>query len=237
MGILSQVLVKDGDEVKAGQLLANLNEDVLSASLQVAKSAMSAMGELDSAETQLKLKQVEAKKLTDLFGRKHASQQELDRVAGEVQIAAARVLSVKEDLAVRKLEYARIEAQIKQRQIRSTIDGVVVDVRKDEGEFVSPSDPIVARVVQLDPLLVVFSVPNANRSILRKNQIVSMKIAGSGIADGTVEHISPTADASSGTFKVKVRLPNPGRRWHGGEKSELLLNSGNFPKQIARNSK
>jgi len=235
MGILKQVLVKDGDEVKTGQVLAKLNDDVLNASLQVAKSAMSATGELESAQTQFRLKQVEAKKLTDLFGRQHASQQELDRVAGEVQIAGSRLLSVKEDLMVRKLEYARIEAQIKQRQIRSTIDGVVVDVRKDEGEFVSPSDPIVARVVQLDPLLVVFSVPNANRSSLQNKQTVSMKIAGSGIAQGIVEHVSPTADASSGTFKVKVRLPNPGHRWHGGEKSELLLNNGSYPKQIARN--
>lgn len=237
MGILGEVLVKDGDVVSNGDLLAKLNDDVLMASLDVAKSAMSATGELQSAQAQLDLKQVEAKKLAELFDRNHASQKEIDRVAGEVRIATSRLLSVKEDLAVRKLEYARIEAQIKQRQIRSTIDGVVVDVRKDKGEFVSPSDPVVARVVQLDPLLVVFSVPNAYRKDVQKNQQVSMKIVGTGLAEGTVEHVSPTADASSGTFKVKVRLPNPGHRWHGGEKSELLLNADQYPKQIARNTK
>lgn len=237
MGILAEVLVNDGDEVVAGQLLAKLNDDVLTASLDVAESAMTATGELQSAQTQFDLKQVEAGKLKDLFGRDHASQKELDRVAGEVKIAQSRVVSVKEDLAVRRLEHARIKAQINQRQIRSTIDGVVVEVRKDKGEFVSPSDPVVARVVQLDPLLVVFSVPNVNRDSIHKDQPVSIKIAGSGIADGVVEHVSPTADASSGTFKVKVLLPNPDRRWHGGEKTELLLNSNNQTKQLARNSK
>ena len=235
MGILSDVMVKDGDEVIAGQLLAKMNDDVLTASLEVAESAMAATGELQSAQTQFDLKQVEAQKLSELFKRDHASQKELDRVAGEVKIAQSRIVSVKEDLAVRRLEYARIEAQIKQRQIRSTIDGVVVDVRKDKGEFVSPSDPVVARVVQLDPLLVVFSVPNGHRNHVKNNQTVSMRIAGGGAAEGIIEHVSPTADASSGTFKVKVRLPNPERRWFGGEKTELLLNSGNYPKQIARN--
>lgn len=239
MGTLAEVQVKDGDLVKVGQLLARLNNDVLIASLAVAKAGMSATGELEAAETQIKLKKVEVEKLVELFERDHASQQELDRVNGELKIAESRVLSVKEDLEVRRLEHARILAQLKQREIRSTIDGVVVEVEKDKGEFVSPSDPVVVRVVQLDPLLVVFSVPNQQRSNVRKNQTVSMDIAGSGIAKGIVEHVSPTADASSGTFKVKVRLPNPKHHWHGGEKSILLLdpNSQPAPGQIAKNIK
>lgn len=239
MGTLAEIAVKDGDAVGAGQLLARLNDDVLTASLAVAKAGMLATGELKSAETQLRLKRVEFEKLTALFGRDHASQKELDRVTGEVQIAESRILSVKEDLEVRRLEHARIMAQMKQREIRSTIDGVVVEVQKETGEFVSPSDPVVARVVQLDPLLVVFSVPNQRRANVSKNQSVSMQIAGSGIAEGVVEHVSPTADASSGTFKVKVRLPNPDQRWHGGEKSVLLLDSdsGSASRQIAKSTK
>lgn len=239
MGTLAEVSVKDGDTVSAGQLLARLNDEVLTASLAVAKAGMAATGELKSAQTQFKLKQVEVQKLTELFDRNHASQKELDRVAGEVQIAESRILSVKEDLEVRRLEHARIQAQMKQREIRSTIDGVVVEVQKDTGEFVSPSDPVVVRVVQLDPLLVVFSVPSQHRPNVQKDQKLSMQIAGSGVAEGVVEHVSPTADASSGTFKVKIRLPNPDHRWHGGEKSVLLLNSStvNTPQQIAKKTK
>ena len=227
MGTLSRVDVKDGDIVTAGQLLANLDDAVLAASLEVARAGMKAEGELTSAETQLDLKKVELSKLKELFERNHASQKELDRITGEVRIAEARIQSVREDLEVRRLEYARIEAQLKQRQIRSPIDGVVVEVRKDRGEFVSPSDPVVARIVQLDPLLVVFSVPAERRSQVVRGGNVAMQIGvEQSKARGVIEYVSPTADASSGTFRVKVRLPNPGGHWHGGEKSTLLLENG-----------
>ena len=224
MGTLANVAVKDGDVVKAGQLLANLDDAVLRASLEVAKAGMSAKGELQSARTQLELKTVEHEKLTELFGRNHASQRELDRIKGEVRIAESRFQSVQEDLDVRRLEYARIEAQLRQRHILSTIDGVVVEVRKDRGEFVSPSDPVVVRIVQLDPLLVVFSVPVDRRQEIVRGQSIQMQIDGhSASATATVEYVDPTVDPSSRTFKVKVSLPNPEQKWHSGEKSVLLL--------------
>ncbi|MEZ6122846.1 MAG: efflux RND transporter periplasmic adaptor subunit [Planctomycetaceae bacterium] len=237
MGTLATVSVRDGDVVKAGQVIARLDDAVLMAALEVARAGMKAEGEMLSATTQLELRRVEEKKLTELHHRNHASQQELDRVHGEVRLAEARIQSVREDLEVRRLEFARIQAQLKQREIRSTIDGVVVDVRKDEGEFVSPSDPVVARIVQLDPLLVVFSVPNSRRPDVARNDSVTMQIGEHQIAKGVVEHVSPTADASSGTFRVKVRLPNPEQKWHGGEKSILLLNdrsSGPQTEQVAK---
>lgn len=242
MGTLARVAVKDGDEVQAGQLIANLDDAVLRASLEVARAGMSATGDMQSATTQLELKNVELKKLSELFDRDHASQQELDRVRGEVRLAEARIQTVREDLEIRLLEYRRIEAQLMQRQIRSAIDGVVVEVRKDHGEFVSPSDPVVARIVQLDPLLVVFSVPNARRNDVKQGRSVDMRIGtDSNSTAGLVEYVSPTADASSGTFKIKIRLPNPNRVWHGGEKSVLLLD-GPLPtiqpiKQLAKNEK
>lgn len=226
MGTLSKVDAKEGDVVTAGQLLANLDDAVLQASLEVARAGMNAEGELASAKTQLELRKVDLEKLNELFTRNHASRKELDRVSGEVRIAEARLQSVREDLEVRRLEYARIEAQLKQRQIRSTIDGVVVEVRKDRGEFVSPSDPVVARVVQLDPLLLVFSVPTDRRGEVSQGNNVPLEIGtAQAKATGVVEYVSPTADASSGTFRVKVRLPNPDGRWLGGERSVLLLDT------------
>ena len=160
---------------------------------------------------------------------------------GEVRLAEARIQSVREDLDVRRLEHLRIQAQLSQREIRSTIDGVVVEVRKDRGEFVSPSDPVVARIVQLDPLLVVFSVPNDRRPDVNRGQSVNMQIGQSSTtATGVVEHVSPTADATSQTFRVKVRLPNPDRHWYGGEKSVLLIDGPRTfepTKQLAKNAK
>ncbi|MEZ6129752.1 MAG: efflux RND transporter periplasmic adaptor subunit [Planctomycetaceae bacterium] len=224
MGTLADVSVRDGDEVTRGQLIAELDCSVLFAARDVATAGAEAQGELQSAQANFELKSIELQKLSELFSRNHASHQELDRIRGEVAVAEGRLKAVQEDLHVRRLELARIEAQIRQRQIRSTIDGVVVDVLRDRGEFVSPSDPVVARIVQLNPLLVVFSVPGHRRQDVQTGQTVNMQIGQHpSTTDGVVEYVSPTTDASSGTFRVKVRLPNPERIWYGGEKSLLLL--------------
>lgn len=223
MGTLNDIRVVEGNTVQAGQVIGSLDDQVLKASLNVAAAAAEAVGELESAKATLAVRELEHKKLTELFGRQHASQRELDRVEGDLRIARARLQVAKEEATVRNLEHARILAQLQQRRIVSPIDGVVVDIMKDKGEFVSPSDPVVARVVQLDPMLVAFSVPADQRSLLASNQPVLMTVGKAREVAGRVEFVSPIADASSGTFRVKVVLPNSVGRWHSGEKSVLHL--------------
>lgn len=237
MGILTRVEVQEGDVVEIGQVLASLDDTVLLASLKVAESSRNARGSLESAVADLETRQVELKKLQQLRSRAHASQKEVDRVAGEVRIAKARVQAVREELQVKQLEYERIQAQLDGRRIRSTINGVVTEVKRDQGEFVSPSDPTVARVVQLDPLRVFFSVPVAHRSAIEAGQTMTITIGDAAeTAEARVEFVSPTADASSGTFRVKVRLPNPDGRWHAGSPTVLVLDKlpSTTPRILAR---
>lgn len=225
MGTLDAIRVVEGDTVKAGEVIASLDDRVLKASLKVAAMAAKAVGEVDSAEASLAVRENEYQKLTELFGRRHASQRELDRVEGDLKVARARLEIAKEEGAVRQLEHDRILAQLQQRKIVSPIDGAVVEVMKETGEFVSPSDPVVARIVQLDPMLVAFSVPVTQRNLLAKNQPVLMTVGTATEVSGRIEFVSPIADASSGTFRVKVVLPNGAGRWLSGEKSVLHLDS------------
>jgi len=238
MGTLARIDVEEGDYVRAGQVIAALGDQVLRAALHVAEASMNARGALDSAQADLNTKQEELKKLQELRSRNHASQKEVDRFAGEVLMAEARVQSVREDLDVKRLECERIRAQLERRQIRSTINGYVTELQRDEGEFVSPSQPVVARVVQLDPLQIVFSIPISERSRLQKNQQVPVQIGEAGTeTQARVEFVSPTADARSGTVRVKVLLPNRNGEWQSGERSVLLLDSLPQRSQVARHVK
>ena len=232
-GTLKAIEIAEGDTVKAGQVIASLDDRVLQASLKVAAMAAKAIGEVDAAEASLAIREIEYQKLTELFGRNHASQRELDRVQGDLKVARARLNIAKEESAVRQLERDRILAQLQQRSIVSPIEGAVVEVMKETGEFVSPSDPVVARIVQLDPMLVAFSVPASQRSLLAKNQPVLMTVGSASEVFGRIEFVSPIADASSGTFRVKIMLPNAAGRWLSGQKSVLHLDSDSI-KQAAQ---
>jgi RND family efflux transporter MFP subunit len=224
MGTLSEVRVVEGAIVKQGDILAVMDDDILRASLEVARRSMSAEGLLKSAQADLDMKIQEQEKLKQLRDRDHASQQEVDRIQTEIRIAEARLLSVNEDLEVKQLESRRIESQLKQRQVIAPMDGVISELSREAGEFVSPSDPTIARLVQLDPLLIVFSVPLSQRNEVKKDQVVELKLGTDQVrAEGIVEYVSPTSDTSNSSVRVKVRLPNSVRQHQSGERAILVM--------------
>jgi RND family efflux transporter MFP subunit len=224
MGTLSEVRVVEGAIVKQGDILAVMDDDILRASLEVARRSMNAEGLLKSAQADLDMKIQEQEKLKQLRDRDHASQQEVDRIQTEIRIAEARLLSVNEDLEVKQLESRRIESQLKQRQVIAPMDGVISELSREAGEFVSPSDPTIARLVQLDPLLIVFSVPLSQRNEVKKDQVVELKLGTDQVrAEGIVEYVSPTSDTSNSSVRVKVRLPNSVRQHQSGERAILVM--------------
>ena len=230
MGTLSDVKVREGDVVKKDDIIAVMRDDVLRASLEVARRSMSVEGILKSAQADLDMKKSDQEKLTQLRDRNHASQQEVNRIETETRMSEARLLSVREELEIKQLEFRRIESQLEQRVVRAPIDGVVSDVLREPGEFVSPSDPTIARLVQLDSLLIVFSVPLAQRNHVAKGQTVTLSIGPTQeIAEGMVEHVSPTPDSSNSSVRVKVRLPNSDQRFQSGESTVLILNPTGNP--------
>ncbi|MEL7497639.1 MAG: efflux RND transporter periplasmic adaptor subunit [Planctomycetota bacterium] len=217
MGTLSKIEIREGDFVKANQILGRLNEDVLAATQAMIEQSIRATGKLDAAMAELKIRQETWTKVNGLFQRKHASQIELDRAQGQVEVAKARVEAVRDELRLKEYELKRVMAQIEQRRIRSTIDGVVTQVFKDEGEFVSSADAVVFQVVQLDPLLVVFSLPETLARRLAANMSVQIGMGSTKQpASGIVEFVSPVAEAQSGTFRVRVRIPNSSQKWQSG---------------------
>lgn len=228
MGEIAELSVMEGDRVRAGQMLARLDESVLQASLDIAKAARDARGRVESARAELDIQQEMLRRLRELLTRQHATQQEIDRAVAQTEVLDARLRAAEEELAVRALEVTRAEVQLQRRRLTSPIDGVVTRVFKDVGEFVSPNDPVVVKVVQLDPLLAVFSVPTASATGLRSGQQVELRIDRAP-ATGEIEFVSPTTEAESGTKRVRVRIANPEERLPSGVDCRLLL-----PDAVAR---
>lgn len=228
-GLLEAVEVKEGDRVKAGQLLVRLDEAVLRATLAIAKNAMESQGRLESAEAELELQSKIVDKLHKLLERRHASPQEIERAESQKKIAAAYVRTIREEHCTKSLEYERVRLQFERRRLTSPIDGIVTQIFKDRGEFVSLSDPVVLKVVQLDPLLVVFFVPARHGRVLSNGETVDVHIADSAApVQGKIEFVSPAVDPQSGTMRVRVRIPNPEERLMSGLPCRLIL-ADEFP--------
>lgn len=228
MGTLGELCVSEGQFVKRGEAIARLDDAVLKATLLMAQANVEATGQLESATAELQMHQRKYEKLKNLRDRRHATANELERAISELEIAKAKVHVVEEDHRLKTLEKQRIEAQIEQKQLRSPIDGFVTYVTKNPGEFVSMYEPNVAHVVQLDPLLAIFSVHHRVVDTFKVGQTVDVSMAGEkDKVAGEVEFISPVADGQSETVQVKVRIPNPNFKWRSGIACHLHLSRVN----------
>ena len=217
IGLLKELSVREGQEVKAGQILARLDESLLLATLEMSKSALNAKGKIKLAQAELDQAKRKHEKVVGLRERNHASQVELERAQSQVEIAEAQLEQVLDELKLKKLEIARTETQLEQLRLRSPINGLVSTITKDVGEFVSITDPVVMHVIQLDPVMIYFSVPQSQVSRLAMDGEVALLVGAENQATtGVVEFISPLADAQSSTRLVKVRLENPSRQWQCG---------------------
>lgn len=224
-GRIDSVAVKDGEIVRKSQILATINQDILKASRRITEAQLNAKGRINSASADLRLKTERVQKLQDLLRRNHAAQEEVDRASIEREVAAAALETVREEQAIRALERDRIDVQIERQFVRSPIDGTVVRTFKDVGEFVSPADAVVVRVVQLNPLRAVFNVPV--RSV--GNELIDGSVADVTVhgmpAKATVENVSPIVEPQSGTVRVKILIDNSDGILRAGEACTLKVAS------------
>jgi RND family efflux transporter MFP subunit len=229
-GIVKDVLVQEGDRVKAGQVLGILDDDILEANLAIARKAKESLGAIQSAKAELSLKEDRLKQFEELRQRNHASAEEVERAAMEKEVAQARLLAAQEAQEVKELEFRRAEVLLARRRVTSPIDGVVIEVHKDQGEFVSPTDAVMFTVVQLDPLLATFSVPAPMASALVNGQSAAVDFeTGGQQALGRLVYVSPVIHAQSGTVKVKVEIPNESGKYQSGQRCRLRPEAASLP--------
>ncbi|QDT12018.1 efflux RND transporter periplasmic adaptor subunit [Planctomycetes bacterium K23_9] len=209
IGVLADISVVEGDQVSKDQIVAKLDDSILRSSAKVARAAMESTGTLLAAESDndSRLNQLDSYK--QLKEQGNASPREYQRALSEQAKSAARLQTAKEELELRRLEFERVNVQIARRQITSPLDGTVVAIDKEAGEFVSPTDPVVMHVVQIDTLKTVFSVPRSAAVDVAVGQQVELSVGYEAITcTGTIDFVSPIADPQSGTVRVKLRIAN-----------------------------
>lgn len=223
-GIVATVEVHVGQRVEAGQTLAALESTEHRALLELAEHQMTAQGRLEAALAEARLHQSRLENMTGLAAQGYANQDELQRAQMESEVAEAHVQAAREDLVARALECRKIQAQLDNRTIRAPQHGVLVELLKKPGEFVSYNDPNVCVLVELDRLLATFCVPEARTATLKVGQTLRVRFgAQSQLVDGTIETISPVTDAESSTVRLQLLLENSDHQHRAGERCTLEL--------------
>ncbi len=226
-GLLMTLNVKEGDRVTAGQALAVLDDDLQLSHLAITQQQAEGQGKLNIAQAEHALQKRRNEKLAQLAQAGQAHPEEIERAKAELRVAEGRVLAEEEELKLLKAQVERARLMLKKRTVFAPLDGVVTEVIKRPGEFISPTTPQVVVIVQLDRLKATFLVQRAQREGLKLNQPVQVRMIDTEeMIPGTIEYISPITDAESGTTVVRVLIDNREGRHRSGEKCLLEPSPG-----------
>lgn len=179
--VIDEIPVKRGQKIKKGQLLFKLRSGVESAGVDLAQ-------EKSNFATR------NAKRNEDLFNDDLLSSHERDEIETEVLIAALELRVKKEELAMRT--------------VYSTVNGVVIERHNNVGEYVG-TKPVV-EVAVLDPLYVEVLMPLEKFRSFVKGDVLSVSLPEpvKSQHSATVTIIDPIIDSASGTFRMRLELPN-----------------------------
>lgn len=181
-GKIMDILVREGQQVKKGAVLATLNTDMLNQSIEESRIS------LDLATTTFERQ----KNLWD------------QKIGSELQFLQAK--SNKESLE-RRLE--SLQAQKEMTVIKSPVDGVVDIIYQKNGEIGNPQIPF-AKVVNIKRLKIYGDIAETYLTKVRKGDPVNIRFpAISKNAKASITQVGNFIDPNNRTFRVRIDLPNP----------------------------
>ncbi|CAN7399213.1 MULTISPECIES: efflux RND transporter periplasmic adaptor subunit [Acidovorax] len=203
-GELTSVRFKEGDEVRAGQVLAEIDARSYQAALSQAQ------GTLQRDQALLKNAQLDLKRYQDLLARDSIASQQVDTQAALVRQLEGTVAS---DQA--QVDAARL--QLSYTQVTAPFAGRLGLRQADRGNVVGPSDANgIVTINQVRPIDAAFSVPEAHLPQMRRRMAAGEELSVElwdrdsrrQLAKGRVVALDNAIDSATGTIKVKAAFAN-----------------------------
>jgi len=210
MGRVQQVLVREGDRVRAGQTLVILDDATLRSSLDQADAAIKvAEQQQAAAQSNADLALSTLARYRQLEAQKSVSPQEMDEVTRRAEAAQAQADAMKAQANAIRAQQAGAKAMFGYSRIVAPFDGVVTARMIDPGAMAAPGVPLV-QVDSAGALKLQTTVSESLIAALHKGMKIAVSVdsLNGQSFDGTVAEIVPAADPASHSFLVKVAVPS-----------------------------
>ena len=196
-GRIETIRFRDGETVRRGAVLVELDSAVERAELQQARANLT-LAESNFRRTQ------------DLFGRKFVSQSSLDDARAKLEVARAGL--------------ALAQARLARMQVRAPFDGVVGIRSVSPGDFVKDGDALI-NLEDIATLKLDFRLPELYLDRVRPGQALELSsdVLPGEVHSATVEAIDPLVDAQGRAVRLRASLVNPDMRLRPGVFARVRL--------------
>jgi membrane fusion protein (multidrug efflux system) len=206
-GYLEKRMFVEGDEVKKGDLLYQLEQPPFQAQVDASKA------NVEQLEAQYRNALITLQRNKELLSRQATPQSNVDSA-----LAAERGLAAQIDGA--KAQQRIAEINLEYTEIRAPIDGKISSTSLTEGNVVSPTSGTLATIVSQDPMYVIFSIAQRTALDLRARYaakggfaavVIKVRLPDGKIYahDGKLNYVAPTVAENTDTITLRGEIPNP----------------------------
>lgn len=216
-GLLTEALFQEGQMVKAGDVLFRLDRQPYDIALRQAEAALA------RDQAQLASARADAGRYGTLSEKGYASSQQRDQAQAQAQALAATVVADQAavDMARLNLEYT---------EIRAPISGKTSAIRVHPGNLVTANDSAsLVDVATLSPIRIAFTL--AQQELPAIQRALAAGTVSAMLNDGvpaTVDFLSPSVDASTGTVELRASTANEDQRLLPGEFVQVSVTLGHL---------
>jgi HlyD family secretion protein len=239
---LAEVLVDQNDPVKAGQLLARLDDGELKQQVEVSTAALSAARataervRVDEARAQAveKLARLDHQRVSDLMITKVISQGEFDKAVEQLHVAEAdlkrtqaAILEAESQVVTAEKNLLYHKELLTYTRILSPYDGLLVRRDRDPGGVVVPGGSLL-QIISTNEIWVSAWVDETASTGLSPGQSARVVFRSEPAKSfpGEVARLGRETDRETREFLVDVRVKELPRNWTVGQRAEVFIETG-----------
>ena len=207
-GVIAKILFDAPARVKAGTVLARMDDRQLAANLEAARAkSRSIENDLKNWEAEAEVLKADYVRQQRLWDLGLTTEEQLEHAKYKAESDQWDIKRVKETLNTSREEERALELEMEKTAIAAPFDGVIARRYVREGQSVSKGERLFWVTAEA-PLLMRFTLPEKQFGNVRTGQTMEVSTADVPGEKHTarVKEISPVVDPASGTFEVLVEL-------------------------------
>lgn len=242
-GVLGDVMVKEGDLVEAGTLVARLDDSITKLELARAESELEVARDLAENDVSIRFSKKALAVAEAELRRANESVAAFQKAVSQTELDRLRLFAEKTGLEVEQAERnrhaAQLQARVKEselrlaahkverRQVKSPLSGVVVQVNRRPGEWVEPSETIL-RMVRVNRLRAEAFVP---RDLIEPNMVGCKVLLECKHGDdpetypGVLVFVSPEINPVNGQVRIWAEIENHDLKLRPGLQASMQITS------------
>ncbi len=238
-GLLADVLVDQGDQVRAGQLVAKLDDRELAQQVKVSEATVATaeaslgryQAERQQAASSFAQADSEYSRLRRLSDADAVSDSELEQAKGKYESAEAGVarataglLEAREQIALAKQSLKYQQTRLADTRLLAPFDSLVVKRHKDRGAIAVPGSPVVD-LISMEELWISAWVDETQMGRLQDEQPARVVFRSEPETrfSGTVARLGKLSDRETREFVVDVRVLELPDNWSIGQRAEVFI--------------